>query len=334
MEPNSGPRVQSTVQRPTSKVEDVPVRAGVVGVGYLGAFHAEKYASLPGIELVAVADTARARAELVAGRCQTQAVTDYRDLLGRVDCVSLAVPTHLHFALARDFLMHGVDVLVEKPMTETVADGRTLVDAAEAGKRILQVGHLERFNPAIRALTGIITQPRFIECHRLAPFVERGTDVDVILDLMIHDLDVILSLVNADVQSVEAVGVPVLSESTDIANARLRFTNGCLANITASRVALKRERKIRLFQADTYVSVDYGEKHVRLCRRHPPAPGDTAGPSISVEEHALGEGDALFDEIEHFVHAVRTRERPLVDGRTALRALEVAEWIRGSLESA
>lgn len=306
------------------------LRAGVVGVGYLGAFHAEKYAGLDDVDLIAVVDTDRARAHAIASRWHTAAATDYRALFDRVDCVSLAVPTPLHAALAQEFLAHGIDVLVEKPMTETVTDGRALVELAERCGRILQVGHLERFNPAIRALAGIITQPRFIECHRLAPFVERGTDVDVILDLMIHDLDVILSLVQADVQSVEAVGVPVLSESTDIANARLRFTNGCIANITASRVAMKRERKIRLFQSDTYVSVDYGEKHVRVCRRQPAA----GGPTITVEEHALGEGDALFDEIEHFVHAVRTRQPALVDGRTALRALEVAEVIRRNLETA
>lgn len=307
-----------------------PLRAAVVGVGHLGVFHAEKYASMPDVDLVAVVDADADRARAVAARCRTEGLTDYLQLFGRVDCVSLAVPSPLHFPLALDLLTHGVDVLVEKPMTTTVAEGRALVDSAEQRQRILQVGHLERFNPAIRALAGVVTQPRFIECHRLAPFVERGTDVDVILDLMIHDLDVILSLVCADVQSVEAVGVPVLSESVDIANARLRFTSGCIANITASRVALKRERKIRIFQADTYVSVDYGEKHVRVCRRVIA----NGAPSITVEEHALGEGDALFDEIEHFVHAVRTRQRPLVDGRTALRALEVAERIRVSLETA
>jgi predicted dehydrogenase len=164
----------------------------------------------------------------------------------------------------------------------------------------------------------------------LAPFGERGTDVDVILDLMIHDLDVILSLVGADVQNVEAVGVPVLTETIDIANARLRFTNGCIANVTASRVAMKRERKIRLFQSDTYVSVDYGEKHVRVARRQPVG----GMPTITVEELSLDPGDALLDEIDHFVHAVRSRERPLVDGRTALRALEVAEQIRANLETA
>ena len=306
------------------------LRAGVIGVGYLGAFHAEKYANLDDVELVAVADADLERAGAIASRWHCEPLSDYRELFGRVDCVSLAVPTPFHFGIARDLLQHDIDVLVEKPMTEAVSDGRQLVDLAEQRGRILQVGHLERFNPAIRALRGVLTQPRFIECHRLAPFVERGTDVDVVLDLMIHDLDVILSVVNADVQSVEAVGVPVLSETTDIANARLRFTNGCIANITASRVALKRERKIRFFQADAYVSVDYGDKHVRICRRQP---GDGAA-AITVEELALGEGDALFDEIEHFVHAVRARQRPLVDGRTALRALEVAELIRSRMETA
>ena len=307
-----------------------PLRAAVVGVGYLGAFHAEKYASLADVELVAVVDVDAERARTIAARHATRAETDFRALFGRVDCVSLAVPTPLHFALAHELLDHGIDVLVEKPLSTTVTEGAQLVDTAARRGRILQVGHLERFNPAIRALSDIITQPRFIECHRLAPFGERGTDVDVILDLMIHDLDVILSLVRADVQAIEAVGVPVLTESTDIANARLRFTNGCIANITASRVALKRERKIRLFQADTYVSVDYGEKHVRVCRRQPV----DGVPTITVEELSLGDGDALFEEIEHFVHAVRTRERPLVDGRTALRALEVAERIRANLETA
>ena len=307
-----------------------PLRVGVIGVGYLGAFHAEKYASMRDVALVAVVDVDAERAGAVATRCGTTAVSDYRALFGRVDGVSLAVPSPLHFPLAQDCLEHGIDVLVEKPLSTSVAEGRALVATAERSGRILQVGHLERFNPAIRALAGTITQPRFIECHRLAPFVERGTDVDVILDLMIHDLDIILSLVNAEVEAVEAVGVPVLSETADIANARLRFRNGCIANITASRVALKRERKIRLFQADTYVSVDYGEKRVRVCRRLM-ADGH---PTITVDEQALGEGDALFDEIEHFVQAVRTRQRPLVDGRTALRALEVAELIRSRMETA
>lgn len=306
------------------------VRAAVVGVGYLGAFHAEKYASLDDVDLVGVIDANADRAAEIAQRCHTAVLPGIAALAGNVDCVSLAVPTSMHHRLARDLLDAGIDVLVEKPMTETVAEGRDLVALADRGKRILQVGHLERFNPAIRALADIVTKPRFIECHRLAPFIERGTDVDVILDLMIHDLDIILSLVRADVIAVEAVGIPVLSERTDIANARLRFANGCIANVTASRVTLKRERKLRLFQSDAYVSVDYSKKHIQIVRR-----GLEGGqPSIAVEERDLGEGDALFAEIESFVDSVRTRRPPLVDGRAALRALEVAHQIRDCLETA
>lgn len=306
------------------------VRAAVVGVGYLGAFHAEKYARLAGVDLVAVVDTDGWRAAAVARRFGAAAFTDHRRLFGKVDCASLAVPTSLHFELARELLENGVDVLVEKPMAGSVEEGRVLVETAERHRRVLQVGHLERFNPAIRALREVITRPRFIECHRLAPFADRGTDVDVVLDLMIHDLDVILSLVEGEVEGIEAVGVPVLSENVDIANARLHFSGGCIANITASRVTLKQERKIRLFQADTYVSVDYSKKHIQVCRR------SVVGgqPSIEVEERDIAAGDALHDEIEHFVEMVRRRGRPLVDGRVALRALEVAEQIRGRMRTA
>jgi predicted dehydrogenase len=309
-----------------------PVRAAVIGVGYLGAFHAEKYARMQGVELVGVVDTRAERAEEIARKLGTRAFHDYREIIGCVDCVSLAVPTPEHYALAAELLESGVDVLVEKPMTETAAEGRALVECADRRARVLQVGHLERFNPAIRSLAGVLTRPRFIECHRLAPFTERGTEVDVILDLMIHDLDVILSVVQAPVEKVEAVGVPVLSESVDIANARLRFAGGVIANITSSRVALKRERKIRFFQADAYVSVDYGDKRVLIARRLPPPPGSST-PVIDMSEQSFGAADALYDEIEAFVRAVRTRERPLVDGPTAVRVLEVAELIRSSLET-
>jgi predicted dehydrogenase len=307
------------------------LRAAVVGVGYLGKFHAEKYASLEDVELVAVVDNDLERGREVATRYGVEAVTDHRALFGRVDCVSLAVPTPAHVSVAESLLAHDIDVLVEKPIATTAAEGWQLVRLADARGRILQVGHLERFNPAIQSLAGVLTNPRFIECHRLAPFVERGTDVDVILDLMIHDLDIILSVVRGDLVRVEAVGVPVLSEQVDIANARLRFEGGVIANITASRVALKRERKIRFFQADTYVAVDYGDRSVRVCRRLPASAGEMA--SIDVSQQNFSDADPLFDEIEAFVHAVRTRTRPLVDGATAVRALEVAERIRQSLES-
>lgn len=307
------------------------IRAAVIGVGYLGAFHAEKYASLDGVELVAVADVVAARAAEIGARSGARVLTDYRELVGQIDCASLAVPTNAHFEIAAWLLDHGVDVLVEKPVAATAAEGRELVERARRGGRILQVGHLERFNPAIRSLSGVIRKPRFIECHRLAPFSERGTEVDVILDLMIHDLDIILSLVDSPVERVEAVGVPVLSENVDIANARLRFVDGTIANVTASRVALKRERKIRFFQSDAYVSVDYGARCIRICRKLGDRPGQL--PEIDIREESFSDADPLYDEIEAFVASVRTRARPLVDGETAVRVLAVAEQLRDSLEA-
>jgi predicted dehydrogenase len=310
---------------------DAAVRAAVVGVGYLGAFHAEKYASLAGVELVGVVDADAARAAAIAAKVGAPALADVEALIGRVDCASIAVSTPAHHAVAARLLANGVDVLVEKPITATLDEGRALVALAKQHGRILQVGHLERFNPAIRQLTGVLTQPRFIECHRLAPFTERGTEVDVILDLMIHDLDIILSVVHAPLERVEAVGVPVLSERADIANARLRFAGGTIANVTASRVATKRERKIRFFQADTYVSVDYGDRSIRILRRLPAVDGGL--PSIDATEQHFSDADPLFDEIEAFVASVRTRATPLVDGITAVRAMEVAERIRAALET-
>jgi len=306
------------------------LRAAVVGVGYLGRFHAEKYAAHPGVELVGVVDADEERARAVAAALGVEAFGDHRALQGRVDCASVAVPTVQHFEVARDLLEANVDVLVEKPVTTTVEDAKALVELAVKGGRVLQVGHLERFNPAVLALDGLVTQPRFIECHRLAPFTERGTDVDVVLDLMIHDLDVILSMVPSALRSVEAVGVPVLTSSVDIANARLRFANGCIANVTASRVSLKRERKLRIFQADAYLAVDYGERRIRVCRREPDADGQAA---LVIEDREVPEGDALENEIGSFLRAVREREPPAVSGWDGLRALEVAQVIRESLET-
>lgn len=307
------------------------LRAGVVGVGYLGRFHAQKYAAMPDITLVGVVDIDSSRATTVATECHTRAFTEYRDLFDQVDCVSIVVPTQWHHAVAKAFLQHGVDVLVEKPLTATGAEGRELVELAAQQGRMLQVGHLERFNPALRSLTGILTAPRFIECHRVAPFVERGTDVDVVRDLMIHDLDVILSLVRSPVVSMEAFGVPVLTKEPDIANARLRFTSGCIANITASRVALKRERKMRVFQPDTYLVVDYGEHRIRICRRDPTPPTGNL-PNLTYEEREVGGEDALEEEIRAFLRSVRDRSEPIVSGRDGLQALEVAEQIVACLE--
>lgn len=308
-----------------------PLRAAVVGVGHLGRFHAEKYAALDGVELVGVVDRDPERARGVASALGVRTFASHRDLAGAVDCASVAVPTADHAAVGLELLGAGIDVLIEKPLASTVAEGEALVSAATANGRILQVGHLERFNPALRAAAAVITEPRFLECHRLAPFVDRGTDVDVIRDLMIHDLDVIQSFIAADVEAVEAVGVPVLTARVDIANARLRFANGCIANVTASRVSMKRERMLRLFQPDAYVAIDYDQRKVRIVRRIPASDPSTL-PRIEADEHDAGQGDPLRDEIAAFVATVRARSTPIVSGREGLRALELAERIAASIE--
>lgn len=307
---------------------DNAIAAGVVGVGYLGKFHAEKYAASAKADLVGVVDIDETRAKEIAGTVGVPAFTDYRALFGRVQCVSVAVPTRFHYQVARDFIEAGIDVLVEKPLTADIAEARALVDAAGSRGVILQVGHLERFNPAIRRLEGIIKEPKFVECHRLAPFVERGTDVDVVLDLMIHDIDVIASLVRSEVQRVEAVGVPVLTDKPDIANARIKFVNGCIANVTSSRVSLKRERKIRFFQPDAYISIDYDQRRAQIYRK--PAPG-AGWLDIRAENVEIKDGDALADEIDSFLDCVRARTLPLVGGADGLRALEIASMISAQL---
>jgi predicted dehydrogenase len=309
---------------------DSRIPVGVVGVGYAGKRHAEKYALSPKAKLIGVADVDADRAREIGAQLGVASMTDYRELFGRVRGVSIAVPTRLHYEVARDFLDAGIDVLVEKPMTATLEEGRRLVDLAREKRLVLQVGHLERFNPAIRALESVIQEPKFVECHRLAPFVERGTDVDVVLDLMIHDIDVIASLVRSKVERVEAVGVPVLTNEPDIANARITFANGCVANVTASRVSVKRERKIRFFQRDAYISIDYGEKRAQIYRR--PQKGaswmDIRGETVEIQE-----ADALADEIDSFLDSVKSRVDPLVSGEEGLRALEIASTISGKLRA-
>ncbi len=309
---------------------DSRIPVGVVGVGYAGKRHAEKYALSPKAKLIGVADVDADRAREIGAQFGVASMTDYRELFGRVRGVSIAVPTRLHYEVARDFLDAGIDVLVEKPMTATLEEGRRLVDLAREKRLVLQVGHLERFNPAIRALEGVIQEPKFVECHRLAPFVERGTDVDVVMDLMIHDIDVIASLVRSKVERVEAVGVAVLTNEPDIANARITFANGCVANVTASRVSVKRERKIRFFQPDAYISIDYGEKRAQIYRR--PQKGaswmDIRGETVEIQE-----ADALADEIDSFLDSVKSRVDPLVSGEEGLRALEIAAMISGKLRA-
>ena len=304
------------------------IKAAVVGVGYLGKFHAEKYAASSQADLVAVVDLDEKRAREIAAPLGAAAFTDYRELAGRVQCASVAVPTRHHFQVAQDLIDAGIDLLVEKPLTADIGEARSLVAAAQTRNVILQVGHLERFNPAIRRLEGVIREPKFVECHRLAPFVERGTDVDVVLDLMIHDIDVISSLVRAPVERAEAVGVPVLTDKPDIANARIKFANGCIANVTSSRVSLKRERKIRFFQPDAYISIDYDQRRAQIY--HKPAPG-AGWLDIRAENIEIKDGDALADEIESFLECVQSRSMPLVGGLEGLRALEIASLISAQL---
>ncbi|MGO9988942.1 MAG: Gfo/Idh/MocA family protein [Steroidobacteraceae bacterium] len=308
------------------------MRTAVVGVGYLGRFHAQKYSSLPNSRLVGIADPSPAAREAVAAELGVPAHADYRALLGTVDAVSIVTPTPLHYELAREFLETGAHVLVEKPMTATVAEGESLIEAARCANRILQVGHLERFNAAVQAVQPILTVPRFIESARLAPFKHRGTDVDVVLDLMIHDIDLILSIVRSPVTSVDAIGSSVFSNEIDIANARLRFANGCVANATASRVSLKTERRLRLFQDDAYVSVDLHQKVLTVIRKVA-GMGADGMPRVDIEETSYDQGDALKAEIEAFLDAAASGRPPPVSGEDGLKALRTAVTIAEQVAS-
>ena len=308
------------------------IRAAVIGAGYLGRFHAQKYAALADCRLVGIADPAQAALDSVSAELSVAGHRDYRELLGQVDAVSVVTPTPLHYEIAKAFLQSGAHVLVEKPMTVTVEEGASLIEIARIAKRILQVGHLERFNAAVQALQPILTVPRFIESARLAPFKHRGTDVDVVLDLMIHDIDLILSIVRSPVVSVDAIGTSVFSKQIDIANARLRFANGCVANSTASRVSLKTERKLRLFQDDAYVSVDLQQKVLTVIRKQ--AGVDAEGmPQVSIAEHNYDQGDALKAEIEAFLQAIRSGGAPQVSGEDGLLALRTAVSIAEQVHS-
>lgn len=302
------------------------LRTAVVGVGYLGRFHAQKYRQLQGSTLIGVVDANADTANRVGAELQAPAYTDHRDLFDKVDAVSIAVPTPLHFAVARDFLERGVHVLVEKPITTTVEEARQLIELAAARKCVLQVGHLERFNPAIMAAAGILKTPRFVESHRLASFKPRGTDVSVVLDLMIHDIDLIQELVGAPIVSIDASGSAIFSGDLDIANARIRFANGCVANTTASRVSLKQERKIRIFQDDAYLSIDLQQKILTVIRKKGDAPVESPA-QVSIEERAFDQGDALSDEIAAFLGSIREGTPPVVTGEHGLRALETATQI-------
>jgi len=300
------------------------IRCAVIGVGYLGKFHARKYASLDDAELVAVVDPNPETRQQLADELHCKAVADHHDILDDIDACSIAAPTTLHHQIATDCLRRGIHVLVEKPITTTVAEADQLIELAKANRAILQVGHLERFNAAVLALGQQIRQQTlFIESHRLAPFKPRATDVNVILDLMIHDIDIILDFVKSDITDLRASGASVLSDSIDIANARLEFANGCVANVTASRVSQKSERKMRLFQRDTYIGIDFQEKTADLYRTSDREmfPGV---PDIEHQQIKGQESDALLDEIRDFLHAIRSGQAPTVSGEDGRRALATA----------
>jgi predicted dehydrogenase len=296
----------------------------VVGVGHVGRHHARILSSLPGVELSAVVDTDRARAEEVAAEYRTTPRFDAGNVVGQVDAVTIAVPTELHREIALPFLRSRVPVLVEKPIARSVAEADEMIAAASESGVALAVGHTERFNPAVAAARQILVDPRFIEVHRLGAFQERSLDIDVVFDLMIHDLDVVLSLVRSDVESIEAVGVPVLTGRVDIANARLRFENGCIANVTASRISRDRVRKIRFFQPATYLSIDYAAQKVEVWRLEK---GPDRERSIQGGELPVVNEEPLRRELADFVEAVSSRRVPLVTGEQGRRALALAEQI-------
>jgi predicted dehydrogenase len=296
-----------------------------VGVGYLGRFHAQKYKMIDSIELVAVSDMREERGQEVAKELGVPYEPDYKKLAGKIDMATIAASTQSHYEIAKYLLSQGVSIFVEKPMTVTSIQAEELCEIAEKNNLTLQVGHVERFNPAMVSASKVLKKPLFIEVHRLAPFTPRGADVDVVLDLMIHDLDVIASLVNSPVTQVSAVGVPVLTKLVDIANARLEFESGTIVNITASRVSLQTTRKFRVFELDKYLSLDFGKGTVDLLTKTGEWGGAT--PPLNHESWSLEKGDALLAETKSFVECVAEKKRPVVSGRDGLNALRLAERI-------
>lgn len=302
-----------------------PLRTAVIGVGYLGRFHVQKYAALADAELVAVVDRDPERARAVAAEVGARALTDPETLVGEVDAVSIVVPTRQHHAIASRFLATGTHVLIEKPITVTVAEADDLVALAQRHGVQLQVGHLERFNPAVLDVADQVAEPMFIESHRIAPFNPRGADVSVVLDLMIHDIDLILELVSRPLTRIDANGAPVISRDIDIANARLQFDNGCVANVTASRVSMKAERRMRIFQRNAYIALDMQARSVDI-RRKRGGGADTAPTmdDIEQEQRTLAPGDALRAEIAAFLRSIREGTPPVVTGEAGRRALAAA----------
>jgi predicted dehydrogenase len=307
-------------------MSDRKIRTAVIGVGYLGRWHAEKLAKNPESDLVAVVDVDEKQARTIARQWGVAAHTDYKEILGSIDAASVVTPTITHYEVTRDLLKAGVDVMCEKPFTATMEQADELIELAEENGRIIQVGHLERFNPAVEETFKRVKYPYFIECNRIAPFKARATDVDVALDLMIHDLDIILALVGEEPVEARAVGVPVLGEHADIVNARLEFPSGCVANVTASRLALKDERKMRIFQPDCYVSLDFKKRRVTVVNEVEYREGKR--PKVKVDRPKFGKSDPLDKELKAFVRSVRERTAPRVGGKDGRLALSCAMKVR------
>lgn len=304
-------------------MNNTKIRTAVIGVGYLGKFHAQKYAQIKSSELVAVCDANLEIAQTIADEHDVPAFTDYHELIGKVDAVSIVVPTQKHYEVAKIFLENNVHVLLEKPITSTVKEAEELVKIADANKLIFQIGHLERFNPAVLALENELTQPLFIESNRIAPFNPRGADVNVVLDLMIHDIDIILDFAKSPVKHIEANGVAIISKGIDIANARITFESGCVANVTASRVSMKSERIMRIFQHDAYISIDFQNKKLAI---HQKGEGEMY-PGIAEiisKERLVEQGDALLNEINSFLKSIKSNTAPVVSGQAGLLALQTA----------
>jgi len=305
---------------------------GVVGVGHLGQHHARIYAQMPGVELVAVVDINERRAKEVGLKLKVPYFTEASALYGKVNAVSIAVPTVSHYSLVQGFLEQEVDVLVEKPIASNPKEAENLIRTASSNRCILQVGHIERFNNGFKVLQGLVKDPKFIECHRLGSFVERGTDVDVVLDLMIHDIDIVLSLEKSPLKDLSAVGIPVLSQHVDIANARLQFESGCVANITASRVSMEKMRRIRVFQEDAYLALNFATQEISCYKREKSDRLSPYGlPYIGKEEIRVEKSEPLQSELENFVDCVRHRGNPLISGEEGRKALIVACQIKERL---
>jgi predicted dehydrogenase len=299
------------------------IKVGVVGVGYFGQFHAEKYAKTEAVELVGVTDVDASRAREIAKRYRTRSFPHHADLFNKVQAVSIAVPTPFHYSMTKDFFFQGIDVLLEKPISNTLQEADELIGLAESKGLILQIGHLERFNGALSGIEGRVQNPLFIESDRLGPFSGRGADVDVVLDLMVHDLDIILSLVNAKVRQFQAVGIPILTPYSDIANARIEFENGCIANLTASRISKEKIRKTRIFQLDGILTIDYLVQKLSVSKKVFPL-GKEKISELVAEEIPVKKTDLLEAEIRSFLQSVGDRKKPLVSGWDGKQALELA----------